>query len=181
MIAIGFTPSDSLRSEFDGLEPMRVPLPRRLYTEGNCYYTGYRMAANSRFAVAVHALAVLACHPGERPTSRRIAESVTTNPVVIRRLLCALSRAGLVESSHGAKGGFRLARPAARITLRDVYQALEDGGGGFFARHEKSNESCPVACRMASILDGVFARVKAKALPELGRTTLAHVASQVRA
>lgn len=137
------------------------------------------MAANSRFAVAVHALAVLACHPGERPTSRRIAESVATNPVVIRRLLCALSKAGLVESAHGAKGGFRLARPASRITLRDVYEAVDEGA--FFARREKSSESCPVACRMASILDGVFARVEAKALPELRRTTLAHVARQVRA
>lgn len=138
------------------------------------------MAANSRFAVAVHALSVLAVRSQERHTSRRIADSVATNPVVIRRLLAQLSRAGLVESAHGAKGGFRLARPAAKVTLHDVYQAVEDCGA-FFAQRESSNAKCPVACRMKAILEGVFARVESKVLPELKRTTLQDIVGQIRA
>lgn len=137
------------------------------------------MAANSRFAVAVHALGVLAYHADERHTSRRIAESVATNPVVIRRLLAQLARAGIVESAHGAKGGFRLAKPASKVTLHDVYAAVEDGG--FFALPGKSNADCPVACRMKAILDGVFGRVEAKVLPELKRTTLADVVRRIKA
>lgn len=137
------------------------------------------MAANSRFAVAVHALSILAVHADERHTSRRIADSVATNPVVIRRLLAQLARAGLVESAHGAKGGFRLARPAARVTLHDVYQAVEERGA-FFAQRETSNKDCPVACRMKAILEGVFARVESKALPELKRTTLQDIVGQIR-
>lgn len=135
------------------------------------------MAANSRFAVAVHALALIARHTEERHNSREIAGSVDTNPVVIRRLLAQLLRAGLVESAHGAKGGFRLARPAGRITLYDVYSAVEDGG--FFAQREQTNTQCPVACRMKSILDGVFGRVEAKVAPELKKTTLADVVGQI--
>ena len=131
------------------------------------------MAANSRFAVAVHALALIACHEDVRHSSREIADSVATNPVVIRRLLSQLARAGIVESAHGAKGGFRLARPAAKVSLHDVYRAVEEGG--FFALAEKSNAKCPVACRMKEILDGVFARVESKVLPELKRSTLADV------
>ena len=131
------------------------------------------MAANSRFAVAVHALAVIAWHSDDRHSSREIADSVATNPVVIRRLLALLSRAGLVESAHGAKGGFRLARPAAKITLYDVYHAVEEGG--FFALPEKGNDDCPVSCRMKGFLDGVFARVESKVAPELKRATLADV------
>lgn len=131
------------------------------------------MAANSRFAVAVHALALLAWHDGESHNSREIAGSVATNPVVIRRLLAQLSRAGIVESTHGAKGGFRLSRPAAKVSLFDVYRAVEEGG--FFALPEKGNDDCPVACRMKEILDGVFARVESKVLPELKRSTLADV------
>jgi Rrf2 family protein len=137
------------------------------------------MAANSRFSVAVHALTLIAWHADERHTSREIAGSVATNPVVIRRLLGELTRAGLVEASHGSKGGFRLARPAARITLHDVYSAVEQGG--FFALPEKGNDKCPVACRMKSILDGVFSRVESKVLPELKRTTLADVVGQLGA
>lgn len=137
-------------------------------------YTCYIMAANSRFGVAVHALALLALKPaGGRGCSREIASSVATNPVVIRRLLAQMTRAGLVESSHGAAGGFRLARPAEKITLHDVYRAVEDGG--FFAMPEKRNAKCPVACRMKEVLAGVFARVESKVVPELKRETLADV------
>lgn len=131
------------------------------------------MAANSRFAVAVHALTLLALHDGERSSSREVADSVATNPVVIRRLLAQLTRAGIVTSAHGAKGGFVLAKPAAKISLFDVYRAVEEGG--FFALPEKKNDKCPVACRMKEILDDVFARVESKVTPELKRATLADV------
>jgi Rrf2 family protein len=135
------------------------------------------MAANSRFAVAVHALALIAWHEDSRHSSREIAGSVATNPVVIRRLLAQLTRAGIVESSHGAKGGFRLARPAGKIRLYDVYAAVEEGG--FFALPGKSSEKCPVACRMKAILNGVFQRVESKVVPELKRSTLADVVGQL--
>ncbi len=135
------------------------------------------MAANSRFAVAVHALALIAWHEDARHSSREIAGSVATNPVVIRRLLAQLSRAGIVESAHGAKGGFRLARSAGKIRLYDVYAAVEEGG--FFALPEKGNDQCPVSCRMKAILDGVFKRVESKVVPELKRATLADVVGQL--
>ncbi|HEX8852924.1 MAG TPA: Rrf2 family transcriptional regulator, partial [Pyrinomonadaceae bacterium] len=82
------------------------------------------MSANSRFAVAVHALTLLAWAGEEPVKSEYLACSVNTNPVVIRRILCALARAGLVTSQTGASGGSRLARPAAEITLREVYRAV---------------------------------------------------------
>jgi Rrf2 family protein len=135
------------------------------------------MAANSRFAVAVHALTLLAWHEDARHSSREIAGSVATNPVVIRRLLAQLQRAGLVRSAHGAKGGFTLGRPAARITLYDVYSAVEEGG--FFALPEKGNDQCPVSCRMKGFLGGVFSRVESKVGPELKKTTLADVARRL--
>jgi len=135
------------------------------------------MAANSRFAVAVHALTILAWRSSERHNSREIAASVATNPVVIRRLLAQLQRARLVESAHGAKGGFQLARPAARISLYDVYRAVEDGG--FFALREQTNEKCPIGGRMKEILNGVFGRVESKVVPELRRTSLADVVERI--
>jgi Rrf2 family protein len=137
------------------------------------------MAANSRFGVAVHVLALLALNAEERRSSRYLAGSVATNPVVIRRLLAQLARAGLVESSHGAAGGFLLARPAAKVTLHDVYRAVEEGG--FFALPEKGSAKCPVACAMKDILDGVFARVESKVAPELKRATLAGIVRRLSA
>ncbi len=63
---------------------------------------------------------------GEEPLkSEQVAESVNTNPVVIRRMLMELAEAGLVVSQTGSLGGSRLANDPAKTTLLDVYQALE--------------------------------------------------------
>ncbi len=82
------------------------------------------MAGSSRFAVAVHALSLLA-HHGRALDSPFIAGSVNTNPTVVRRVLGKLARAGLVSTQEGAGGDTTLARAAARITLADVYRAVE--------------------------------------------------------
>ena len=50
------------------------------------------MAPNSRFAVAVHVMTVLAHNRGRWVSSPALGRSVRTNPVVIRRLLIRLRR-----------------------------------------------------------------------------------------
>lgn len=52
------------------------------------------------------------------------ARSHVAGPTVAK-LLKLLVRSGLVESTRGAHGGYRLARPAAQITVADVVRALE--------------------------------------------------------
>lgn len=84
------------------------------------------MAQNTRFAMSVHALCLLAEGDKTR-TSQDIADSLKTNPVVIRRVLASLQSAGIISSSKGPNGGSRLARSAKQITLADVYRATESG------------------------------------------------------
>jgi DNA-binding IscR family transcriptional regulator len=81
----------------------------------------------TRFAVALHILLLLAAEPAGQATSGRIAQSVGTNPVVIRRLAGQLARAGLVRIRR-CPGGAELARPAAEITLADVWAAMRRPG-----------------------------------------------------
>ena len=68
-------------------------------------YCGYVMSGNSRFPVAVHVMAALAYRDGEALPSPLLAESVKTNPVVIRRLVAQLRRAGLVEARPASPEG----------------------------------------------------------------------------
>lgn len=109
------------------------------------------MAANTRFSVAVHIMAALAFTPDEQKTSDQLAQSVNTNPVVVRRILSRLVKAGLIRSHTGKTGGCQLARPAGKITLHDVYAAIESDS--FFAVHQHNeNKHCPVSCSIKQIM-----------------------------
>jgi DNA-binding IscR family transcriptional regulator len=62
------------------------------------------MSANSRMTVAIHILSFMVLWEQRRSdlaTSERIAQSVNTSPVVIRRLLGLLQKGGLVRSHRG--------------------------------------------------------------------------------
>jgi Rrf2 family protein len=137
------------------------------------------MAANTRFAVGVHLLTALAWTGGTL-TSEELAGSVVTNPVVLRRILARLEKAGLVQGHSGRRGGFTLARPASAITLFDVHRAV--GGEGLFAVHaNKEARNCPVSTCIKGVLTEVFTRAEGAAEGELKRVRLADVVARVPA
>jgi Rrf2 family transcriptional regulator, repressor of oqxAB len=57
-------------------------------------------------------------------SSSQLAESLGANPSFVRKLLVPLVQSKLLRSQMGKAGGVRLARPAAEITLRDIYRAV---------------------------------------------------------
>src|SRR5262245_50300201 len=137
------------------------------------------MQTSSRFAVAVHILALMAGAEDEPIKSDQIAGSVNTNPVVIRRLLCLLSRAELVISQTGAAGGSRLARKASQISLLDVYRAVEEGG--VFALHRQSpSRRCLVGCGIESVLKDVLCEANLAVERALSKTTIEQIFQSVR-
>ena len=138
----------------------------------------------TRFAVAIHILLLLACGRRDRPaTSQVIAESVNTNPVVVRRITGQLSRAGLVRVRRGP-GGAELARAAGEITLADVWVAMNVGRGGMAAGpmlplHACPNIECPIGRQVHAVLGEAFAGVEAAMLEALRGTTLAGLVAGV--
>jgi Rrf2 family protein len=135
------------------------------------------MGANSRLTIAAHALAWMGHNErlgGEVATSEQIANSVNTNPVVIRRLLGELREAGFVESRRGAGAGWRLRRAPESISLAEVYQAVEDGP--LFALHPAvPNQRCPVGHGIRTALTPVYDGVEEALRAQLARTTVADV------
>jgi Rrf2 family protein len=105
------------------------------------------MTANSRMASAVHIMSFVAYAGDERTTSAAIAKSLQTNPVVVRKILKLLEREGLVALHQGRQGGVGLRRPASRITLGQIYKAVESETG-VFAMRSQVHEGCAVACAM---------------------------------
>ena len=136
---------------------------------------------NSRFAVSVHILAFLAFRGAATAVpSAEIAASVDTNPVVIRRLLSALVKARLVRAQKGAMGGFSLAAPASKISLLEIYRAVEPAPNHGL-NHFSPNHRCPVGAKIEQVLQGVFAKAQAGMEAELSRVTLAEVEGQLHA
>lgn len=141
------------------------------------------MSANSRLTIAAHALAWIGLYQrqgNEVATSEQIAGSVNTNPVVIRRLLGDLRRAGLVESRRGAGAGWSLARELDAMTLLDVYEAVEPGP--LFAMHRaQPDPGCVVGSGIQPALQGIYEGIEETLRRELARVTLEKVLDDVLA
>ncbi len=134
---------------------------------------------SSRFVVAIHALIVLARNPGKSPVcSTLIAESVHTNPVVIRRLMAELEKSQLVKSYAGRTGGFMLGRNAQEISLADIYAAVEDDT--VFRMHKLDPSSdCPVSSQLGKALAPSLKAAESAMTGILGQTTLSAVAASI--
>lgn len=141
--------------------------------------TYFEMSTNSRFAVAVHVLSLMAWSGEEPLKSEQVAESVNTNPVVIRRMLLELADAGLVVSQTGSLGGSRLANDSAETTLLDVYRALEHGGV-FSLHRQPPSRDCPVGVNIETVLGEVLSEVDSAVEQVLGRITINDVVQRLR-
>ncbi|MBP3210718.1 MAG: Rrf2 family transcriptional regulator, partial [Oscillospiraceae bacterium] len=103
------------------------------------------MQISSRFTVALHIFTCVEVFKDSyKVTSDFLAESINTNPVIIRKILAQLKNAGLITVARGT-GGITVNRPLEEITFYEVYQAIEPvENGDLFHFHEAPNPECPV-------------------------------------
>ena len=84
------------------------------------------MTFSSKAEYGVRLMVELGRQEGDQPTSlKAIAEAEDLPLSYLEHVVASLKRAGLVESSRGAHGGYRLARPAAEVAMDEVVLALE--------------------------------------------------------
>ena len=74
---------------------------------------------------ALVALAGLARLGGEAASARDLAEQLHLPLPVLRNILKVLATHGLLVSSRGPSGGYRLARPAHDISLAEIVEVIE--------------------------------------------------------
>ncbi|MGX9289886.1 Rrf2 family transcriptional regulator [Bacillus sp. A015] len=101
---------------------------------------------SSRYPIAVHILSFIAGFPKEC-TGDFIAESVNSNPVIVRKMMAMLKRAGLIEIRRGV-GGAYLKRPAEEITLLDVYRAVDVSEDEDLFNFHQPVIACPIGQAM---------------------------------
>ena len=134
--------------------------------------------ANTQFAIATHIMAALGHAAGKEVNSAEIAGSVNTSSSFVRRILAKLSKAGLVKTATGKGGSCWLARPARRISLLDIYRAVEPPKA--FAIHQyPAEKQCPVSCGIKPALSRVLAETQQAIEGSLKRKSLAAVISDL--
>ncbi|MEM9707256.1 MAG: Rrf2 family transcriptional regulator [Pseudomonadota bacterium] len=131
------------------------------------------MKRNSRLYLALHTLSHMAVEPDRMRTSADIAEHAGTNPVVVRRVLGQLRKADLLKSEKGHAGGWRLARPAEKISLADVYIALDERMVG--TDEVDDDPSCSVERALQKKVTGVLEEIEATLIHRLGKTTILEI------
>ena len=128
------------------------------------------MKRNSRLSLALHTLGHMASEPERMRKSADIAAHAGTNPVVVRRVLGSLRKAGLLVSESGHAGGGRLARAPQEITLGGVYLALDerlvapDPG--------EDPHDCAVAYALHDKVSGLMRELERSLVDRLAQTTI---------
>lgn len=83
------------------------------------------MRVSAKVDYALRALAELAAAPPGHVTAERLATAQEIPLKFLENILLELRRSEIVASQRGAVGGYRLAKPAAEISLADVIRAVE--------------------------------------------------------
>ncbi|KQS04297.1 AsnC family transcriptional regulator [Sphingomonas sp. Leaf357] len=84
-----------------------------------------RLSSLADYAVVMMSAAARHCGGVARLNATVLAEETGVPLPTVQKLVSRLSAAGLIESSRGTGGGFRLSRPAAAISLADIVEAVE--------------------------------------------------------
>jgi Rrf2 family protein len=131
-----------------------------------------RISAKADYAV--RAAAELAAAGEERPVKGEAlatAQGIPQN--FLENILADLRHAGLVKSQRGADGGYRLARPAAEVSVADVIRAVE---GPLAAVRGEAPEDVTYAGAAAPLQD-VWIAVRANLRAVVEHVSLADLAA----
>ena len=87
---------------------------------------GERMKLSTRAKYGLRALIDLGLHSGQEAVSiQSIAGRQNISVSYLEQLMAKLKRAGIVESTRGAQGGYRLGKPENEISVGDILRVLE--------------------------------------------------------
>lgn len=113
---------------------------------------------STKLSVSIHILCMIALSPDSSITSDHMADSIQTNPALVRRLMSQLKKANLIETQTklGATG---LAKSSSEISLLEVFRAVEPEQR-LFDIHTGTNMKCPVGANIGNVLTQIYDQVQ---------------------
>lgn len=129
---------------------------------------------DQRFAVAVHAMCVLSYHSPELSNASFVGDSISVNPLIAKRIIGSMVKAGLAEAVLGARGGYRLARSADQVSLWDIYHAVQ-GNGPFRSRYGMPESNCDEGRAIDRVVFDLYEDLDQEIERRLSQITLAQI------
>ncbi|AUW57772.1 transcriptional regulator [Sphingobium sp. SCG-1] len=133
------------------------------------------MRRDSRMSGVLHVLLHMAEIDGP-VTSETMAMIMSTNAVVMRRTMAGLRDAGLVRSEKGHGGGWTIKRDLSKVTLRDIYTAL-DSPELFAMGNRTDAPGCLVEQAVNTALGSAFDAAQSLLLDRFAAVTLAELSA----
>jgi DNA-binding IscR family transcriptional regulator len=136
------------------------------------------MKSDSRLSAILHT--VLHMAEARRPmTSAELAQHMNTNPVVVRRAMAGLRKAGIVRSEKGRGGGWEISADLGQVTLRQVHDAI--GAPPLLAAGIRlEHPACLVEQAVNRALQPAFAEAEALLAERFSAVTLAELAADFK-
>lgn len=125
---------------------------------------------------AVHSLVFLSrSGTGATVLLADLARKISVPEGYLRKVFQQLARQGLVVTRRGARGGVALARPADRVTLRDVVEAIDGSLPAWSCLRAQRGCRVTTACPVHEAFD----RASASMARELEAVTIADIAGKL--
>ncbi|RKD13199.1 Rrf2 family transcriptional regulator [Pelobium manganitolerans] len=126
---------------------------------------------NGRFAIATHILVLLCKNERELLSSDYIASSININPVLVRKEISVLKKAGVVSSKEGKNGGCYLAKKASDINLGFIFKLVFPKSILSLAKNTP-NPKCPVGKKINGHLENLYSEAEQAMLQKLSNINL---------
>ncbi|WHY65100.1 Rrf2 family transcriptional regulator [Neobacillus sp. SuZ13] len=137
------------------------------------------MSISSRFSVGIHILALIELNKEGTSSSEFLADSVNTNPTLIRKIMGMLKKAGLIVVQPGIAGA-KLAKEPSYITLLDVYKAVDVvHEKELFSVHENSHPNCPVGRNIQDSITPILSAAQLAMEKVLGNVTIEDIVKDI--
>ncbi|MFD0671386.1 RrF2 family transcriptional regulator [Cohnella sp. GCM10027633] len=111
------------------------------------------------FGLALQALVILSRDNVQTCPSAELAAYLQSEATLLRRIMAALVKGGLLETREGRDGGYRLRRDPSTITLEEVYTVLQVSDPLCFGikettgTHPFGREMKSIFCELTSEMD----------------------------
>lgn len=133
---------------------------------------------STKLSVGIHILSVVALSDNKPITSSYVAQSINTNPALVRRLIGKLKDAHLIFVCNGRTPTYRCLDPDD-INLWQIFEAVE-ADQTLYNIHSDTNQHCPIGASIQAILSDTFSHISEELRRQLEATALSSILKRIK-